>query len=85
MRVSGFILFYLSVKRIGAVCKNCDEPINFIDRVISRSVKKLKIRAENDLEISYLNLINIKTGLSVSLRFSARLSSSFLFLGYFGL
>ena len=27
---------YLS-KEAGAVCKNCDEPINFIDRVIGRS------------------------------------------------
>jgi len=34
LRVSGFILFYLSVKKVGAVCKNCDEPINFIDRVM---------------------------------------------------
>jgi len=36
LRVSGFILFYLSIKRVGAVCKNCDEPINFIDRVMLR-------------------------------------------------
>ena len=37
LRVSGLILFYLSVKKAGTVCKNCDEPINFIDRV-SKSV-----------------------------------------------
>ena len=38
LRVSRFILLYLSIKRVGAVCKNCDEPINFIDRVSCRTL-----------------------------------------------
>lgn len=30
---SGFVWFYLAVKKAGTVCKNRDKPINFIDAV----------------------------------------------------